>query len=1230
MANCKNVQVGLAALALSCFAVCAGADVREEGAVWTVETPRLEVRFDARTGATSVLDKTANYTWLDSPEREAVVRPRVPIRKLAAQFEADGDLKEWTGVSPIKITSEMVGDAGRPDNDADCSALVYVGWQEDALCLALDVTDDKLAFTKQGFPMWESDSVEVWMGLDHIGFTKGSMYCWTDKRKAGACKTALRVRPNGYALEALLPLGAFFSGTPRGFPGAAFPFAVGVNDADDTGDREGQIYFPESWVHSQPETFVDAVLADEKGAAPEAVRMIGQVSRWEVQGVEKLPGPALGIRVRYTYRPQYDGDAVPVTVEMALDQEAPDLRYTIRCAPDAEPGQFAFPRGFLLPSADGYVMVPHRQGFLYASYEKNPRYAHEPTRLWGWSTMRWFGAVDLKQGHGYAAIFEMPDDGYTDLRRETVGGMECLTATPTWRPQKGKFSYDRRVTYYFSPRGGYVPLCKRFRQHAIEHDMFLSLEEKIERQPMVRTYMNAAFIDACGIGFPQMVKTGRLLRGFGYPAMFTNDWRGAYPRNGKFIRKFAALNVHPGMWKCFKDNIPKDEYDYSTLRMRSDGKIAVGWVCGEKKDGAIMSATCHAAITPYADAYMQHFRRDYIWDLLFHDTTTACLLMECYHPDHPTTRSEDKANKIEFLKYLNTFDAVLASECGRDWAVPYLHSIHGPNQISRPPKVLFPMFGLVFHDAIISHYRWTWTFHHGDFEQKRMYCLLYGNPPSFRRGNEVTQEEREEIFRRSLVVSRFFEQVGTREMLSHEFLNDDLTLQRARFEGGGVACVNFGAENREVEVAGRSYVIPREGFVVATDEMLGYRALVEGKVCEYMASPGCVYVDCPVAHDFGPVVSAEGGSCFTAVALGPRRLLVTPHKPGLVSLRPGKLAPDWDLATTRAFLLNENDERDGEVEVQRRADAIELKFAELPATCEVACGELARAPDFAVVPASVTFSDATPAGGEKITVTAQVANKGDREGRCEVGFYGDLIDGDHRFGVEALSLAPGKTASVNGTLDTAGLSGRHNIWAIAEARPAAGEANILNNDACKYINVGRHYHAKYLVKGFDFGKRGTEEGFIGAFNEAYWKERGWGWSGKTPLGELSSFAGREIEEDGALLGDTISCERRPGVLLPIEERPPGYGATEYTFAADIPNGNYRLGLLLVNGVRGWQTEKLLADIYVEGKLIARSKDIEHRKGHFVLEALVEVGDGKLEVTFKGNWWQLCGLTLQKE
>ena len=62
-------------------------------------------------------------------------------------------------------------------------------------------------------------------------------------------------------------------------------------------------------------------------------------------------------------------------------------------------------------------------------------------------------------------------------------------------------------------------------------------------------------------------------------------------------------------------------------------------------------------------------------------------------------------------------------------------------------------------------------------------------------------------------------------------------------------------------------------------------------------------------------------------------------------------------------------------------------------------------------------------------------------------------------------------------------------------------------------------------------------------------------------------------------------------------------------------------------MRGWQTEKFLADVYLEGKLAVKGKTIEHRKGHFVINLPARVADGRLDVTFKGNWWQLCALTI---
>ena len=121
-----------------------------------------------------------------------------------------------------------------------------------------------------------------------------------------------------------------------------------------------------------------------------------------------------------------------------------------------------------------------------------------------------------------------------------------------------------------------------------------------------------------------------------------------------------------------------------------------------------------------------------------------------------------------------------------------------------------------------------------------------------------------------------------------------------------------------------------------------------------------------------------------------------------------------------------------------------------------------------------------------------------------------------------------------------------------------------------------------------------------------------------------------LDEEGSLMCDMVAFPGRPAKMNSYKDHERSLISRDYTFNIDIANGRYELALLMVNGERAWQTEKMLADIYVEGQLKINHEEIKHRKGHFVLTIPVEVTDGQINISFKGRWWRLSAITVRNE
>ncbi|RPH33416.1 hypothetical protein EHM92_08250, partial [bacterium] len=96
-----------------------------------------------------------------------------------------------------------------------------------------------------------------------------------------------------------------------------------------------------------------------------------------------------------------------------------------------------------------------------------------------WS-MSWWG---FKKGNAALAVFvETPDDAAYKFSHPAGGP---TVVGPRWRASLGKLGYLRSVRMCFMPEGNYVTMAKRYRRHAIDIGQFVSLKEKIARNPLV-------------------------------------------------------------------------------------------------------------------------------------------------------------------------------------------------------------------------------------------------------------------------------------------------------------------------------------------------------------------------------------------------------------------------------------------------------------------------------------------------------------------------------------------------------------------------------------------------------------------------------------------------------------------------------------------------------------------------------------------------------------------------
>ncbi|MCK4373815.1 MAG: hypothetical protein KAX19_00760, partial [Candidatus Brocadiae bacterium] len=269
---------------------------------------------------------------------------------------------------------------------------------------------------------------------------------------------------------------------------------------------------------------------------------------------------------------------------------------------------------------------------------------------------------------------------------------------------------------------------------------------------------------------------------------------------------------------------------------------------------------CTAKQLECARAIIPGILETHPYNARFLDVTSAEGFIECYSPDHPTTRAGDRANRQALQRYVSDeLGLVCGGEHGRWWSVPYLdyhEGMMGGGHYSWPagylrdvesrdelsenylnyginPANRVPLFELAYHDCVVNYWYWGAT---NDYlhevapeitERKTAMNILYGTPPMMWVNSHGLRwsvpEEREQMLTIYRNVCKLHEVIGMQEMVSHEFLTEDRTVQLTRWEDGTVCTVNFGKEPFEIAELELGLVLEENDFFVRGPNIVQWR-----------------------------------------------------------------------------------------------------------------------------------------------------------------------------------------------------------------------------------------------------------------------------------------------------------------------------------------------------------------------------------------------------------------------
>lgn len=495
------------------------------------------------------------------------------------------------------------------------------------------------------------------------------------------------------------------------------------------------------------------------------------------------------------------------------------------------PAPVAFP-GPLVANPGENLILPFNQGISYPVDDSSidPR----GFLLFAGANglcMPWYGATAGESG--WMAIVETADDASVEMVRR--GGL--LELAPQWLGQKGSFGYRRVIRYIFLDQGGYVAMAKRYRSFAEAAGLVKTLEEKRKQRPAVDRLPGAPLVwfQSQGGGSPPEIY--REMKQLGMDRVF---WHGS--TTAWNVAKLNDAGALTGCYDIYQDAMnPKhfprldhinrlwvtEAWENDDIILDKDGSHYTSWPVSSKDGERIFcGVVCDARILGYAKKRItsQLLEKPIRGRMI--DTAAATPWRECHHPDHPMTRTESKNHRIDLLRLVGEeFGIVCGTESGHAEVVPYVDFFDGmmslatyrvPNSGHKPfeiwdevPEVVskfqtghfyrIPLWELVFHDCVVSYWYW------GDFNNKLpalwdrrdLINALYGTPPVWAFDADRWEKLKDRFAKSYKTTVPVAKATGFSEMLSHEWLTEDRTVQKTAFANGVAVTANFGEKPYE-------------------------------------------------------------------------------------------------------------------------------------------------------------------------------------------------------------------------------------------------------------------------------------------------------------------------------------------------------------------------------------------------------------------------------------------------
>ncbi|MBN1361812.1 MAG: hypothetical protein JW993_14545 [Sedimentisphaerales bacterium] len=448
-----------------------------------------------------------------------------------------------------------------------------------------------------------------------------------------------------------------------------------------------------------------------------------------------------------------------------------------------------------------------------------------------WS-MSWWG---FQKGESALVLIVETSDDAAYTFSHPAGGPTRIG--PRWLASLGKLRYPRSVRLRFFPKGDYVTMCKRYRQYVMDTGQFVSLKEKITREPLVARLIGTPHVRQHALRnykpdghrydpnhpernyrvttFDELAQQLREMKARGVERAYVT--LAGWPYLGYDRQHPDVLPPAPaaGGWEGLQRWVDTckelgylynlhDQYrDYYVDAPSYDPQFAVHEVDTISPPTAFPGTrfgTWKEGYIPFMDywdggkmAYLnaryalEHLVKNYqlMFDRGIHtqgsylDVFGYVPPTEDFNPEHPLTRADCMKYRAQCFRWARNNLGIVGTEAGADWVVPYVDYSSGANA---GRCISAPLYNLVYHDAIMTPEGGT-----GDY----LRCLLNGGYPTVGRNEESMERMRQ--------IAALHERVALLEMTDHEFLDKSFRKERSTFADGTTVTIDRDARTVAIE-----------------------------------------------------------------------------------------------------------------------------------------------------------------------------------------------------------------------------------------------------------------------------------------------------------------------------------------------------------------------------------------------------------------------------------------------